>query len=190
MNRTDGQFLCNLCFKHIKQDKVPKRSHINKFKFANFPKSLILKLKQKCTFKEQAKSHLNLDNENYEREALKLNRLEAYLLKCVIPFIRIAHCPRGPYLKVKGDLILISSDIDHSLSKVLPLQQSLVPVCFKRKLAYTGSYIEEYVEKEKVKMHFAWFKNNNHLFKNIELDSNLIDNFEVDPTIKCKGRKY
>ena len=101
--------------------------------------------------------YVNLDEGNYERKVLSLNRLEAYLLKSVIPFIRIAHCPRGPYLKVKGDLILISSDLDHSLSKVLPLQQSLIPVCFKRKLAYSGSYIEEYVEKEKIKMYFTWF---------------------------------
>ena len=117
------------------------------------------------------------DKEIYVRRALKLNKLEAYLLKLVIPFVRIAHCPRGPYLKVKGDLILISSDIDHSLSKILPSEQSLIPVSFKRKLAYTGSYLEEYVEKEKVKMYFAWLKQHNHLFKDIELDTNLVEKF-------------
>ena len=37
--------------------------------------------------------------------------------KLVIPFIRIAHCPKGPYLKLKGDLILISSDISHSITR-------------------------------------------------------------------------
>ena len=52
-NRTEGQFLCNLCLNQIRQDKVPKRSHINKFKFANFPESFILKLKQKCKFIDQ-----------------------------------------------------------------------------------------------------------------------------------------
>ena len=56
----------------------------------------------------------------------------------------------------------------------------MIPVCFKRKLSYTGSYIEEYVEKEKIKMYFAWFKKFNHLFKNIELDSNLIEEFESE----------
>ena len=154
-NRAEAQFICNLCFKDIKGNKVPKRSHINSFKFANFPRSFILNLKQKCAFKEQqSKTDVALDNENYEREALQLNRLEAHLLKIVIPFIRIAHCPRGSYFKVKGDLILISSDIPHSLSKILPLQQCLIPVCFKRKLSYTGSYIEEYEEKEKIKMYY------------------------------------
>jgi hypothetical protein len=91
--------------------------------------------------------------------------------------MRIAHCPRGQYLKVKGDLILISSDIDHSLSKILPLKQSLKPVYFKHKLSYSGSYLEEYVEKEKIKLHFDWFKRNNHIYKNIILVSKLIDDF-------------
>ena len=178
-NRTEGKFLCNLCLNQIRQDKVPKRSCKNKFKFANFPESFILKLKQKCKFKEQQnETSLVLDKKNYQREYLSLNRLEAYLLKCVIPFIRIAHCPRGPYLKLKGDLILISSNIDHSLLKVLPVNQNLIPVCFKRKLAYKGAYIEEYVEKEKIKLYFTWFKKNNHLFKDMELDSTLIDQFE------------
>ena len=187
-NREEQQYICNLCLKDVKENKMPKRSHINSFKFANFPRSFIVNLKQKCAFKEQAsKTEVILDTENYEREALKLNRLEANLLKIVIPFIRIAHCPRGSYFKVKGDLILISSDIPHSLSKILPVQQCLIPVSFKRKLSYTGSYIEEYVEKEKIKMYFAWFKKYNHLFKSIELDSNLIEEFESESsTASCE----
>ena len=70
----------------------------------------------------------------------------------VIPFIRIAHCPRGSYFKVKGDLILISADIKNSLETILPLEQSLIPVAFKRKLAYRGSFIEEMIDREKVKL--------------------------------------
>ena len=123
-NRAYGQFVCNLCLKDVKKNKTPKRSHINSFKFANFPRSFVLDLKKKCSFKEsQCENRFALDNENFEREALQLNKLESYLLKLVIPFIRIAHCPRGSYFKVKGDLILISSDIYHSLSKILPLQK-------------------------------------------------------------------
>ena len=112
-----------------------------------------------------------LDQENHERQVLQLNRLEAYLLKLIIPFIRIAHCPRGSYFKVKGDLILISSDICHSLTKILPVNQGLIPVSFKRKLSYTGSYIEEYIEKDKVKMYYSWLKKYNQLYNDTQLDS-------------------
>ena len=51
-------------------------------------------------------------------EDMKLNRLESFLLKLVIPFLRVAHCTRGSYLKVKGDLILITADIIHSIQGV------------------------------------------------------------------------
>ena len=77
-----------------------------------------------------------------------------------------------------GDLILISADISESLGKILPLEQSLIPVSFKRKLAYQGSYIEEFVEKDKVKTYFEWFKLNNHLYSDFLFDEVLLDDFE------------
>ena len=180
-NKYDNQFVCNLCIKDIKKDKLPKRSHKNRFKFANFPDHLIKSLRRICQFREQkSKSNLIMDDQNYERLQLQLNKLESHLLKLCIPFIRIAHCPRGRYFKVKGDLILISSDIKHSLSRILPLQQSLIPVSFKRRLSYTGAYMEEFIEREKIKMYFTWLKRHNHLFKDIELDPSLIDNIESE----------
>ena len=99
-------------------------------------------------------------------------------MKTVISFIRIAHCPRGSSFKVLGDLILISADISESLGKILPLEQSLITVSFKRKLAYQGSYIEEFVEKDKVKTYFEWFKLNNHLYSDFLFDEVLLDDFE------------
>ena len=186
-NKTDDQFVCNLCLKDIKKDRVPKRNHRSSFRFANFPKYLIEKLKNICAMRQsEFSSGLTLDEENYERQAMQLNKLEAYLLKLCIPFIRIAHCPRGSYFKVKGDLILISSDLSHSLNKILPIQQSLIPVAFKRKLSYTGSYIEQYVETEKVKMYFSWFKKYNHLYKDLELDTNLVEEFKVESVSASK----
>ena len=86
-NRHEGQFICNLCFNDIKKQKVPRRSHISNFKFANFPKNFIIKLKQKCRFKEQALTPKSKEEkENYEKEFFELNRLEAYLLKLVFHF--------------------------------------------------------------------------------------------------------
>ena len=70
----------------------------------------------------------------YIHDAAKLNRLEAFILKLIIPFVRVANCRRGRYLMVKGNLILISSDIPDTLSKILPTDQQLLPVSLKRKL--------------------------------------------------------
>ena len=158
---------------------MPKKSHRNSFKFANYPNSLIQKLKTRCRIeKNPVSTHFKEENEIFERKALQLNKLESFLLKTVIPFIRIAHCPRGSYFKVLGDLILISADVTESLEKILPLEQSLIPVSFKRKLAYEGSYIEEFVEKEKVKLYFDWLKLNNHLYSDFQFDNDLLDGFE------------
>ena len=148
-NRSDEQYVCNLCLKDIRNDKVPKRNRKTRLQFANFPAYLIDKLKKQCKQTKQ---------DEFSDDECKLNKLESFLLKLIIPFIRIAHCPRGRYLKVRGDLILITSDISHSLKRVLPVDQSLIPVSFKRKLSYAGSYIEEFIDKEKVKIYFSWLK--------------------------------
>ena len=170
-NRSDGQYVCNLCLKGIKCDKVPKRSKKCHFNFSNFPSYLVQKLKAVCKQNQEKVHHV-------ENDEMKLNKLESFILKLVIPFIRVAHCPRGKYLKVRGDLILISSDISHSLSRILPLNQALIPVCFKRKLSYEGSYLEEFIEKEKVITYFSWFKKYNHHYMDIDLDIELINSFE------------
>ena len=120
----------------------------------------------------------NTYSQGFKHDEVKLNKLESFLLKLVIPFIRVAHCPRGRYLKVKGDLILISSDISHSLQRVLPVNQALIPVCFKRKLSYEGSYLEEFIEKEKVKIYFSWMKKYNHLYEDKTLEIDLVDTFQ------------
>ena len=101
-DRSNDQHVCNMCLKDIKRNKTPKRNNKSKFKFANFPRYLIKKLKKICKVKQNDMPICtDLDDENFERQALQLNRLESYLLKLVIPFIRVIHCPRGIYFKVK-----------------------------------------------------------------------------------------
>ena len=57
------------------------------------------------------------------------------------------------------------------------MNQDLLPVCFKRKLAYTGAYIEEYIERGKVEMYLNWFREHNHLYKDITFDNNKLESF-------------
>ena len=66
------------------------------------------------------------------------------------------------------------------MSKVLPVTQNLIPVCFKCKLAYSGSYIEEFVERKKVDLYFKWFKKYNHLFNTTQFDDSLVHQFCTD----------
>ena len=76
-----------LVFERYKKNEMPKRSHANKFKFADFPTNFIQNLRKHCHFRESSASILP-NKEIYERNFLQLNKLESYLLKLVIPFIR------------------------------------------------------------------------------------------------------
>ena len=65
-----------------------------------------------------------MDDENDVRHQMQLNKLEAHLLKLCIPFIRVAHCPRGRYFKVKGDISTNAEKIRFLKKKLLSQEQS------------------------------------------------------------------
>ena len=117
------------------------------------------------------------DNE-LSKSKIKLNRLEHYLLKLVIPFVRIGHCTRGMYLKLRGELIMVSAELVNTIEKILPIKQNILPVTFKRKLEYQGHYLKEYVDKNKVMKYFEFLKKYNHLYEGIELHESNLDKFD------------
>ena len=168
----DGRhYICNTCKISLKNNKEPVRAQRELLGLLGFPDN----------FKEELKNiskppNPKKDNKNFT----DLNKLEDFLLKLVIPFIRIGHLPRGPHLKVKGDLIMISSNLSHSLNMILPQSQDLIPVSFKRKLEYKGYYIEEYVDRDKLHAYFNFFKKYNHLFKDFEFNDAALDEFEKE----------
>ena len=102
---------------------------------------------------EQCCTRTEKESKDPTRRYLQLNRVEDYLLKPAIPFIRIAHLPRG-YLQLKGDLIMVSADVVQSMKNILPQEQNLLPVAFKRKIEYQGHYLQEYVDRQKLQIYF------------------------------------
>ena len=80
----------------------------------------------------------------------------------------------------------MSSDISHSMSKILPVAQNLLPVCLKRKLEYTGNYIEEVIDRNKVNAYFNFFKKYNPLFNSIDLEESKIDQYEYESTVAAE----
>ena len=169
----DGKFyVCKPCKVSIVKDVQPKRCQKEILGLLSFPKTFYDGLEKVCVpFNKRMR-------EDVDKKYLQLNRLEDFLLKPVIPFIRIAHLPRGRYVQLKGDLIMVSANIPESMTKILPVSQQLVPVALKRKLKYTGHFIYEYVDKVKLIQYFMFLKRHNHIFEKIELDLNLVENFE------------
>merc|ERR1711895_269216 len=94
--------------------------------------------------------------------------------------IRIGHLPRGRYFQLKGDLIMVSTDVVESMNNILPRQQNLLPVALKRKIEYSGHYMQEYIDRNKLQVYFKWFQQHNHLFKDMVLDEDLVENFEEE----------
>ena len=122
------------------KDQEPKRCQKEVFPFLNFPDGFFRDLENHCIpFNEKML-------QDPEKKYLELNRLESYLLKPIIPFIRIGHLPRGRYFKVMGDLIMITADVAETLQTILPVPQNFVPVALKRKIQYSVYFIQEFVD--------------------------------------------
>jgi hypothetical protein len=162
----DGNFfICKDCIGRIKKGKAPIKSIRNLFQITDFPQNLI---------DEIAKDK---EVSNHEDKSVQLNKLESHLLKLVVPFMRIGYCPRGTSLNVKGGVINVQSDVAQTMARVLPTEQQFLPVAFKRKLAFKGHYLAQTVDVEKIAKYFNFFKENNHLFENVELDLKLMHRY-------------
>ena len=180
ISKNGKSYICKSCRSQIDANKFPKKSEKHHQKFSGFPNAFKRKLKQVTNYSKVLEKRKLANNKENINQVLELNKLEAHLLKLVIPFVRIAHCQRGSYFKVKGNLILISANVSQSLSKILPLNQDILPVCFKRKLEYKGNYLEEIIDKDKVNQYFSFYKEYNPLYENIELQEDRIDQFETE----------
>ena len=126
-------YICSTCKISIDNGKDPIRSQKEFFGLIDFPDN----------FKKSLEDDVVVENNT----GIKLNKLEDFLLKLAIPFLRVGHSPRGRYFRVKGSLIMISAELQTTMEKILPCQQNLIPVSFKRKVEYKGYFIEEYVNK-------------------------------------------
>ena len=73
---------------------------------------------------------------------------------------------------------MITSDLPHSLNKILPQTQDLLGVAFKRNLKYTGHFLEEMIDRSKVHVYFKFFQKYNHLYKDFSFSEETLDNFE------------
>ena len=155
--------VCNDCKQTIKARKIPKKAERDYMLHA---------------FPQQFLTQFELNNK-------ELNKLEQFLLKLVIPFIRVAHCETSyETLKVRGNMICISADVPETMLNIIPRPQNILPVAFKRKLEYRGHYLAEFIDKEKVRTYFNWFKLNNPLFENITSSLTDIDLQQLEDELR------
>ena len=73
---------------------------------------------------------------------------------------------------------MVTSNVTDSLKSILPVPQNLIPVTLKRKMEYSGHYMQEFIDKKKIACYFSWLQSHNHIFKDLKLDLNMIKDFE------------
>ena len=83
-------------------------------------------------------------------------------------------------------MALISADVQETMDNILPREQNLFPVSFKRKLQYEGHYIREIIDRLKCEIWYYWLLKNNIHFFGKEFQVERIDEFcdSIHETIK------
>ena len=73
--------------------------------------------------------------------------------------------------------MLVTANVEETMNKIIPQEQHLFPVSFKRKLEYEGFFLKEVIDKRKVELWYNFLRQKNKHYQDIVLDTNLIDEF-------------
>ena len=100
--------------------------------------------------------------------------------------MKLVSLPRGKQLGIQGPAVNVPTDLDTVCEQFprLPNECQIISLKLKRKLEYRKAYIFDYVHPEKVITALHWLKQNNPLYKDINMNSNWIqDSEECDPEL-------
>ncbi len=117
------------------------------------------------------------------------NDLERRLFSLACPFMKIGALPRGGQYRLQGPCINVPTNLQTVCDFLprLPDEARVVLLKFKRKLAYKGHYMYDRIRPAVVMAWLTWLKENNPLYKDIDIRSNwcqLLEEYE-----KC-GKWY
>ena len=105
-----------------------------------------------------------------------LNALEIRLISLRVPFMKMVALPSGKQHCIHGPAVNVPSKVDNicGLLPRLPSQSELVPLKLKRKLAYKGHYLYDYMRPDNVMAALCWLKQHNPLYHNITINDNWV----------------
>ena len=101
-----------------------------------------------------------------------LNPLEVRLISERIPFMKLVSLPRGRQVGIQGPAVNVPTDFDMVCEQFprLPTECQIVSLKLKRKLEYRKAYIHDYVCPDKVLKALEWLKENNPLYKEVDIN--------------------
>ena len=131
------EWLCQTCYKHLKNNKVPPCAAVNGMQFPAKP--------------------LFFD----------LNELECRLLAPRLAFQKLMQAPRGKQLKINGNIVNVPADVANTVSMLprLPNETSTIKVNLKRRLQYKSSALSLNVRPLKVAEAAKWLVSYGNLYK-------------------------
>ena len=83
-------------------------------------------------------------------ELSDLNALELRLISLRVPFMKMVALPSGKQQSIHGPAVNVPSKVDTVCDVLprLPSQSQLVPLILKRKVAYRGHYMYDYIRPQ------------------------------------------
>ena len=119
----------------------------------------------------QAKAN-GLQLSQVPNELSDLNALEMRLICLQVPFMKLVALPAGKQRSIHGPAVNVPSKVDticNILSR-LPSQIDLIALKLKRKGAYRGHYMYDFITPSKPLNALGFLKANNPLYANIEIN--------------------
>ena len=106
-----------------------------------------------------------------------LNALELRLICLRVPFMKMVALPTGKQRSIHGPAVNVPSKVD-TICEVLPRlpsQTEMVPLKLKRKVAYRGHYMYDYVTPQKPLDALRFLKAQNPLYCDIEINQQWLE---------------
>ena len=147
-NSSDGKkWVCKTCDSALSRGNMPVQAKANGLQLSSIPTEL------SC-----------------------LNALELRLISLRVPFMKMVALPSGKQRCIHGPAVNVPSKLDSICTMLprLPSQSELIAVKLKRKLAYRGHYMYDFVSPGRVMNALVWLKSNNPLYANIEINDNWL----------------
>ena len=137
---TGNEWVCKTCDRALKRGVMPLQAKANGLQLSKIP--------------------------------LELNALELRLICLRLPFMKMVALPSGKQVSIHGPAVNVPSKVDTICNMLprLPSQSELVPLKLKRKLAYRGHYMYDYITPQKLLDALTFLKANNPLYADIDVN--------------------